>query len=678
MLHAVDLQVRYRFERFLHEQKCPSLANLSVWKTCEDFYSCNSAQKSELFTYLIQRFTQRQGEQDEKLDLPAQSCEGLAAFFTGQLLSESRREECVAYIQEQCERGMISDFQWFQGVSDDKKSKKQFRRESRKSAPRNNNQTVLPNSFFSSQPVSKPQTDPFVGINATFDAKIAYCARRTEKPEWHLRFLQLDNLTLSVYEVHPGSAIPEQPSLKFLLTSCSLTMLDFDLFRLDHVVTEDDDNQMLKFQFILNGESSHVWKFRVVGDYKKRVKAIRAVHKSIRVIASARLATACITKDLPNRIADIHRNFIFLQKIQLKFVLPELNSACRTIIRSYMDPMNIDDFSYTMADLKTLVNPKPTPPKTRQTRTSSFPFFSSSPASVAETKVEPPQPSLYVPLLHHAVIANIPSAILNLLNNCANPNIMDENNCTPLHVAVERHHFEAVTVLLNARGIVLDAIDNRGLAPFHLSRDTDVIRLLVCFKADINIRTRSRMGGDALLHLVTDSTFSLAQCLISQGCQIDPVNIRGFTPLSLAARDGHFSVVQELIEAKAEVNFQNKLTFETPLHLACMNGNSDIVEILLENSAEIIPNANLPSHLVSAIKAGSLECVQVLVNYNADPCQLDPDRKTPLHHACITGNLDIIKFLCDQPPVKENVNAIDKHFFAPMNYVALLAEPRAR
>lgn len=62
--------------------------------------------------------------------------------------------------------------------------------------------------------------------------------------------------------------------------------------------------------------------------------------------------------------------------------------------------------------------------------------------------------------------------------------------------------------------------------------------------------------------------------------------------------------------------------------------------------------------LAAAAGAGDLTELTRLVNKGASPASFDYDRRTPLHTACVVGNIAICKFLLSFPEV--NVNALDR------------------
>lgn len=58
-----------------------------------------------------------------------------------------------------------------------------------------------------------------------------------------------------------------------------------------------------------------------------------------------------------------------------------------------------------------------------------------------------------------------------------------------------------------------------------------------------------------------------------------------YTPLHKAAKKGHFSVVEYLVNHKAGINAQTK-NGKTPLRLSSKKGNNDITKFLKENGAK--------------------------------------------------------------------------------------------
>jgi len=58
------------------------------------------------------------------------------------------------------------------------------------------------------------------------------------------------------------------------------------------------------------------------------------------------------------------------------------------------------------------------------------------------------------------------------------------------------------------------------------------------------------------------------------------------TPLHLAAENGHFSVVEYLINQKADIIVKGDFD-RTPLHHAAKNGHFSVVEYLVNQKADI-------------------------------------------------------------------------------------------
>ena len=59
-----------------------------------------------------------------------------------------------------------------------------------------------------------------------------------------------------------------------------------------------------------------------------------------------------------------------------------------------------------------------------------------------------------------------------------------------------------------------------------------------------------------------------------------------YTPLHLAAINGHLSVVEYLVNQKADINTKDK-EYRTPLHYGAQNGHLSVVEYLVNHKADI-------------------------------------------------------------------------------------------
>jgi ankyrin repeat protein len=90
----------------------------------------------------------------------------------------------------------------------------------------------------------------------------------------------------------------------------------------------------------------------------------------------------------------------------------------------------------------------------------------------------------------------------------------------------------------------------------------------------------------------------------------------------------------------------------TPLHLAVSEGNARLTKTLIDRGSNVNKTDNLGrTALLLAIETHqgkkSLELVQILLKGGADPNKGDcsEDEFTPLHAACLSGNLDNVKLL---------------------------------
>jgi len=123
----------------------------------------------------------------------------------------------------------------------------------------------------------------------------------------------------------------------------------------------------------------------------------------------------------------------------------------------------------------------------------------------------------------------------------------------------------------------------------------------------------------------------------------------GWTPLMIAAAEGHAETVSALLQAGANVNATNALG-RTALMFASSYGFLAIVQDLLDQRADanIVPKDTTGwTALISAARNGHLEVIRVLLDHGADASIKDKQGKTALAWAEAQGHAEVAQALRD-------------------------------
>ena len=127
----------------------------------------------------------------------------------------------------------------------------------------------------------------------------------------------------------------------------------------------------------------------------------------------------------------------------------------------------------------------------------------------------------------------------------------------------------------------------------------------------------------------------------------------GSSPLMEAIRGGHDEVCYYLIkDQKADLEVRNEYQW-TALILAARYDRIEVLKVLIDNNANIKAQDNDGDHAASlAARNGNHDALKMLVAKDRSVIDLKRlDGETPLIHATILGNVDVVKFL-----VHENAN----------------------
>ena len=122
----------------------------------------------------------------------------------------------------------------------------------------------------------------------------------------------------------------------------------------------------------------------------------------------------------------------------------------------------------------------------------------------------------------------------------------------------------------------------------------------------------------------------------------------GHTPLVAAARVGNLEIAQLLLEAGANMDFQD-VYLQSPLMAAAENGHLDFIEFLVKKGADVnLISENHGSALHRAAKSGYQEIVRYLLERGANMDAYTYFQGTPINCAASNGHMEIVAFLVDQ------------------------------
>ena len=250
------------------------------------------------------------------------------------------------------------------------------------------------------------------------------------------------------------------------------------------------------------------------------------------------------------------------------------------------------------------------------------------------------------------------------------PQITGNDNYTPLHYACVYGHLDITKYLISDCNCNPQCLTNNGLTPLHFACLYGHIHLTKYLISDCNCNPQSfEENAYTPLHSACENGhLEVAKYLITaQKCNPEHGNVNGYIPLHSAASNGHLAVVKYLI-AQCNCNPQCcDINGVTPLHEACASGHLHVVKYLIQeencscNPGAIINDTmlskiarkGLPLHNLIMIKAyETFLFVAHLHGWRGNwergvAADKAIEGITPLHSACMGGQLDIVKYLTD-------------------------------
>ncbi|KAL2918785.1 hypothetical protein HK105_201619 [Polyrhizophydium stewartii] len=151
-----------------------------------------------------------------------------------------------------------------------------------------------------------------------------------------------------------------------------------------------------------------------------------------------------------------------------------------------------------------------------------------------------------------------------------------------LHMAASRGFSDAVRLLLEVPGAVVDLVDNEHETPLFKAAyhgHTEVVRLLLEAGADVG--SQDSQGWTALHNAASLGHLDAARILVERGrADVNRQSKTGFTPLMTAAARGSATVLDYLLHCGADVALTND-SLDTAYDLALYNEHYDLADRIL-------------------------------------------------------------------------------------------------
>ncbi|XP_018320025.1 protein fem-1 homolog CG6966 [Agrilus planipennis] len=195
---------------------------------------------------------------------------------------------------------------------------------------------------------------------------------------------------------------------------------------------------------------------------------------------------------------------------------------------------------------------------------------------------------------------------------------------------------------------------------FYAARDGNLERLKFFLhnnksKEEISMLVGTKtQGATPLVIACRNGHYEVVQFLIEHcnadieqtgSVTFDGETIEGAPPLWCAAAAGYLELVQLLVKHGAKVNSTTR-TNSTPLRAACFDGHVEIVKFLVASGADIeIANRHGHTCLMIACYKGHVHIAKYLLELNANVNRKSVKGNTALHDCAESGSLEILKLL---------------------------------
>ena len=281
-------------------------------------------------------------------------------------------------------------------------------------------------------------------------------------------------------------------------------------------------------------------------------------------------------------------------------------------------------------------------------------------ANCTNTKLQSPM-SIALQKQHYSII-------LLLVHYNAIPSQPLGDMAVQLLEHAQLEHTKAIEKLLD-RNVINLASKNTFLAAFGYAFKCDSVELVDRMLSNDSYAKIKQLYPDAVYYSAKQNWPTVLSKLVEEtGVDVNALT-DGQTPLYVACKQGHKSIVKLLLSKGADPSVPNELTtstdFQSPLQIAVSRGNAMLVELLLEKGAKLLvhPHGEPLLHIActdaarcrkTAHAAGDtrsvehmLSVISLLMQQGVNVNAISHKGDTALYRACISQQLEVVQVLLE-------------------------------
>ena len=261
-----------------------------------------------------------------------------------------------------------------------------------------------------------------------------------------------------------------------------------------------------------------------------------------------------------------------------------------------------------------------------------------------------------------------------LLKHHASTTTIDNEGRSVLHWTTQNKLPTLIALLLEQGRCSINFLDKEGRTPLHMAVGYGSFNIVQYFLSlpDITINQQDSIKRTPLHWAAVLGHKPIVELLLSSGADYSVCDCNGARALHYAAQNNNYEVVISMLNLQ-KITDEPDNEDRTALMWAAVKGNAEVVKVLLERKCTNVNaiDKRQQTALHMSCQAGHLNCVKLLLAFQADVSIVDKQHHIPLFLACASGHADVVSELLGHGSMS-NLDHPDLDGRTPLHYAAMV------